>query len=61
MADTTDLDVREQLVRIDRMIEESRKFAEASRKLSAEQSKLSAEAAKFSRERGLQTLLAITC
>ncbi|MCB8879515.1 hypothetical protein ACELLULO517_04665 [Acidisoma cellulosilytica] len=45
-----DLDIREQIVRIDRALAESRKFQ-------AEQQKLIAEAAKYERERSLAPLV----
>lgn len=55
-----DLDLREQIARIDRMREETRKFSAEMNKLAAEQSKLAAEqiklaseGRKFDRERGL--------
>jgi hypothetical protein len=51
MSDATDLDLREQINRIDRMHEEGLKFV-------AEQRKLMAEAAKFERERALSPWLA---
>jgi hypothetical protein len=54
------LNLREQVTRIDRQIEESHKFIAEQRKLIAEQQKLNAEAdklaseaRKFDRERGL--------
>lgn len=50
MSNTSNLDAREQEVRIDRMIAESRKF-------SAEQNKLAAEAGKLKWERVTATFL----
>lgn len=46
MTDTVELDLKEQIARIDRMQEETRKFT-------AEQHKLSVEALKLSRDRDL--------
>lgn len=54
-----DIDLREQIVRIDRAIAESEKLREESRKFIAEQHKLAAEAAKLDRERWLAPALAI--
>lgn len=53
MSDIVDLNIREQIARIDKLREEARKFA-------AEQHKLSAEAAKFERERWWSLVIAIT-
>lgn len=49
--DSGNLDIKEQIVRIDRMIAESRKF-------SAEQNKLAEEASKLKRDRFFIPLLA---
>ena len=48
-----DLDLREQIARIDRTLAETQKFF-------AERDKLAAEARKLSRERVIQVLLAVT-
>jgi len=46
-----DIDLRAQIVRIDRAIAESEKLREETRKFITEQHKLAAEAAKLDRER----------
>lgn len=60
MSDTLELNLREQVTRIDRSIEETRKFTAEQHKLQAEQQKLLAEqqkllaeTMKFHRERWL--------
>jgi hypothetical protein len=47
------LNLREQIARIDRAIEETHKFTAEQHKLMAEQQKLASEALKLERERGL--------
>jgi hypothetical protein len=53
MSDAQQLDIREQIALIDRVIEETRKFTAQQHKLQAEQLKLAAEERKFDRERWL--------
>ncbi|MBV8592375.1 MAG: hypothetical protein JO212_20340 [Acetobacteraceae bacterium] len=60
MSGSADFDLREQLVRIDRMLAETHKFQEETNKFAAEQRKLIAEAAKRNRERWWSPVLAIT-
>lgn len=50
MAQATNMDQTEQLARIERTQEETRKFAAESHKLAAEQSKLAAETLKLARD-----------
>ena len=57
MSDTADLDIKEQITRINRSIEETRKFVAEQRKLMEEAGKLTAEAAKMNRERKLAPLV----
>lgn len=66
MSEIGELDLKEQLARIDRAIEETHKFSEEARKLGTEQLKLSAEqfklteeALKLRRDRGLAPWLAV--
>jgi hypothetical protein len=54
-----ELNLREQIARIDRAQAETEKFVAEQRKLLAEQTKLSAEALKFQRDRVLSPWLAI--
>jgi S-methylmethionine-dependent homocysteine/selenocysteine methylase len=53
VSDQVQLDIREQIARIDRSIEETCKFTAEQHKLQAQQIKLDAEARKFDRERWL--------
>ena len=50
IAEPGEINLREQLVRIDRAIAETRKFQEESDKFAAEQRKLAAEQVKFAAE-----------
>ena len=52
------LNLREQIARIDRSLDEAAKFRAERAKLDAESNKLAAEAAKFRRERFLAPILA---
>lgn len=54
-----DINIREQLARIDNLREEALKFAAEQHKLAAEQSKLAAEADKLRRDLWLAPLLVI--
>lgn len=53
MSDAAALDLKEQIARIDRAQEETRKFAEEQHKLAAKARKLNAEAEKIARDRYL--------
>jgi hypothetical protein len=53
MTDVTTMDMEEQVARIARYNEETRKFVEESHKLTAERRKLAAEARKLNRDREL--------
>jgi len=57
MSATTEFDLEEQLARIRRSNEETRKFVAEQHKLMEEASKLTAEAAKLNRDRKLAPLV----
>jgi hypothetical protein len=58
MSETTNLDLKEQASRIDRMIAETQKFMEETLKLTREARKYDEEAQKLRRDRGLAPWLA---
>ncbi|MBV8092321.1 MAG: hypothetical protein JO110_03625 [Acetobacteraceae bacterium] len=57
MSDTADLNIREQIARIDKTLAESDKLREETRKFAAEQHKLAAEAQKLRLDRWLAPAL----
>lgn len=61
MSDATDdIDLPTQLGKIDRNRAETQKLLAETQKLLADQGKLASEGRKFDRDRGVQTLLAVT-